>query len=34
MSNETYVTDSENLDEAGLPIRDYSTQVESIDSND
>ena len=34
MSNETYVTDSENLDEAGLLIREFSAQVESIDFKD
>ena len=34
MSNETYVADQENLDSAGLPIREFSAQVESIDFKD
>tara|TARA_R110000737_G_scaffold280721_1_gene287340 strand:- start:65 stop:274 length:210 start_codon:yes stop_codon:yes gene_type:complete len=34
MSNETFVADSENLDAAGLPIREFSVQVESIDFRD
>lgn len=34
ISNETYVTDSENLDASDLSIREFSAQVESIDFKD